>query len=386
MRIFLSFFQSQSALPYHAHWPRYIKAGITEGGHEWVEAPDIDWPVGLMPSTREAQKEWRANTWPQALQTITRLHASQPIDLFLSYLFPTQIDTEAIQEIRALGIPCVNFYCDNVRDFTSVPAEFSPFDLHWVPEVEALPMYARAGFPAIWAPMPCWIEPARRTWDHPETHRVTFVGSWDPLRARLFSEAICRGLPLEIYGGGWDASPEFPHLPDNGRRSWGDLLVNQIAFVREQGMPALVHKVWWRIVPESWARIDTSAIRGVVLGNGYQDVLQQSSVTLGVNRFSSYRYPRGRPHTYSRLRDIEAPMLGACYLTEWTPDLDRLYEIGEEVEVYRTPEELTDKARDLLADPGHRRALRRQGQRRALAQHTIPQTLRLIAENLAMEN
>jgi spore maturation protein CgeB len=79
-------------------------------------------------------------------------------------------------------------------------------------------------------------------------------------------------------------------------------------------------------------------------------------------------------------------MLGACYLTEWTPDLDRLYEIGEEVEVYRTPEELTDKARDLLADPGHRRALRRQGQRRALAQHTIPQTLRLIAENLAMEN
>ena len=34
-------------------------------------------------------------------------------------------------------------------------------------------------------------------------------------------------------------------------------------------------------------------------------------------------------------------MLGACYLTEWTAGLEHMYELGKEIETYRTPEELT---------------------------------------------
>jgi hypothetical protein len=52
----------------------------------------------------------------------------------------------------------------------------------------------------------------------------------------------------------------------------------------------------------------------------------------------SYIIPIDQPNTYSRLRDIEAPMLGACYLTEQTEGLECLYDIGNEIEIYKDPE------------------------------------------------
>ena len=72
----------------------------------------------------------------------------------------------------------------------------------------------------------------------------------------------------------------------------------------------------------------------------YVEITQQSMITLGVNRYPSFRYPLNKPDTYSRLRDLEAPMLGACYLTEWTEGLDDLYELGTEIETYKTAEEM----------------------------------------------
>ena len=40
-------------------------------------------------------------------------------------------------------------------------------------------------------------------------------------------------------------------------------------------------------------------------------------------------------------------MLGACYLTEWTEGLEHMYELGKEIETYRTAEELTSKLSEL---------------------------------------
>ena len=43
------------------------------------------------------------------------------------------------------------------------------------------------------------------------------------------------------------------------------------------------------------------------------------------------------------MRDIEAPMLSACYLTQWTEGLEDLYELGEEIETYNSVEEMANK-------------------------------------------
>ena len=80
----------------------------------------------------------------------------------------------------------------------------------------------------------------------------------------------------------------------------------------------------------------------------------EDAITLGVNRYPSFRFPATRPDTYSRLRDIEAPMLGACYLTEWTEGLDQLYDLELEIATYRSAEDMVEKLAELGADPARR--------------------------------
>jgi spore maturation protein CgeB len=75
-------------------------------------------------------------------------------------------------------------------------------------------------------------------------------------------------------------------------------------------------------------------------------------------------------------------MAGACYLTEWTEGLEQLYELGTEIETYRTASELVEKSRALTLDAPRRARLRQAGQRRALADHTIARTLDSIARHV----
>jgi spore maturation protein CgeB len=77
-------------------------------------------------------------------------------------------------------------------------------------------------------------------------------------------------------------------------------------------------------------------------------------------------------------------MLGACYLSEWTQGLQQLYELGTEIETYRTAEELTAKLEMLAGDRAKRRTLRRLGQRRALTDHSVGHTLHKIVDHLGI--
>jgi len=55
------------------------------------------------------------------------------------------------------------------------------------------------------------------------------------------------------------------------------------------------------------------------------------------------------PHV--RLRDFEAPMCRTCYLTGHTDEIMVFYEVGKEIDTYRTETELVDKARFYLSHP-----------------------------------
>jgi len=77
-------------------------------------------------------------------------------------------------------------------------------------------------------------------------------------------------------------------------------------------------------------------------------------------------------------------MLGACYLTEWAPELPHLYELGREIETFSNGAELAEKSAALLGDASRRRALRCAGQRRALADHTVAASLTRIAASLGV--
>lgn len=380
MRILLSCLQSlrRHNVPAYAFWEPYFKRGIEEAGHEWIDVPDVDWAEGLVhPAESPQGAAWRERTWSKTVAFAKTCDA----DLFLAYLFPRQVEPDAVAEMQAAGLPCVNFYCDNVRDFRAVPEVYRPFDLHWVPEHAALAMYAKAGMTYIHAAMPCWIPPEQRTWDHPDTYGPTFVGSRDAQREVLFADVLARGGDLTLRGSGWMPKDTRPAPPAQAA-SVGTKVARQVQFVRDEGATAWVRKLSAKTQHPVPDNVFADAVQPSPSNEAYPQVLQQSEVSIGVNRYPSFRHPFDRPGTYSRLRDLEAPMMGACYLTEYAPGLETMYALGDEIETYRDADEMVDKIRMLRADPVKRRAMRQLGQRRALGDHSVAESVRRILQEV----
>lgn len=388
MRIFLSCQQAleKHNVPAYSFWEKYFKEGIEEAGHEWIEAENVDWAEGLVYREEKDLQVWRERNWSRTIEYIKQVHNKKPIDLFLGYLFPNQVESSAVKEIQALGIPCVNFFCDNVREFTSVPQEYYCFDLNWVPEFKALEMYQKAGLKYIYAPMPVWVPPEQRTCDHPENFGPTFIGSRDALREGLMAQAIKLGAPVEIRGPSWvkDDNATVNNINTNSNKSISKFLVNQIDFLKKYGMVGFIWKSTYLLRSKVPDEIFQDFVREKAFGTKYVEVTQQSRIILGINRYPSFHYPFFKPDTYSRLRDIEVPMMGGCYLTEWTEGLEHLYDLGEEIETYRTAEEMVEKIQFLESEPQKRRKMRCSAQRRALEQHSVAKSIEIIGTTLGL--
>ena len=376
MKIFLSFLQGNPSYPVPAYsfWQHYIKNGIEEAGDDWDECAESDWAYGLLPLSKKERIKWSDETWCKTVEYLKK----NPPDLFLSYLYPNQIDINAINEIKKAGIPCVNFFCDNYREFNRIPTTFGIFDLNWVPEYNSIPDYNRAGFNSIHLPMPMWIDPLYRNLNLNEYPQITFIGSPDQQRIRLFNELAPKIEALKVYGRGWlhtkNLNPQVNSLFNKG--------INQINLIKKQGIRSFYEKM---IRNKSNVEINealSAKIQGSLNFDEYLDLSRNSLVTLGVNSFPSFRFPLYKPGKYSRLRDIEAPMLGACYLTEWAEGLDQLYNIDQEIACYTCPEDLNVQLDRLIKDKTFRLNLRKNGQRRALSDHSIPNSLKILKRNL----
>ena len=69
-------------------------------------------------------------------------------------------------------------------------------------------------------------------------------------------------------------------------------------------------------------------------------------------------------------RDFEIPMSGGLYLTEYSPELERVFKIEKEILTYRTFDELVKKIQYLLDHPDKAEDIRKAGHRRAISEHT----------------
>jgi hypothetical protein len=384
MRIFLSCQQALKPHPVPAYgfWEYYFRNALVEAGHEIVQAPGVDWAEGLTPLSREERAAWLESTWTRTVDFLRGEHLKKPVDLFLGYLFPGQVEASAVRAIRSAGIPTVNFFCDNMREFTKVPEPFKAFDLHWVPESEARAMYTSAGAPFVYAPMAMWVSPRDRDVPNAENDGVIFVGSHDELREDLLGMAAAGGLGFRIYGAGWLGSEQGRQAASG---SASRALSNQVDFLKREGLSAWVRRTTQRFRkrrPTDWI---AGRSEPPLNTEEYLKATREARVVIGINRCPSFRHPLSNPLRYSRLRDIEAPMLGACYLTEMAPGLEDLYEVGTEIETFRDADELVEKARLLEGDAARRLGLRQRGQRRALAEHTIGRSLERIAKKLGMD-
>lgn len=377
MKIFLSFLQSGDShpIPGYSFWEYYLKNGICENADEWIECKEIDWAYGLVNQSKESFNEWKANSWQKTIDYLKK----NPADIFLSYLYPDMVDESAINVIQSMGIPCVNFFCDNVRNFKKIPTQFKSFDLNWVPEYKALQLYKLDNLPTLHLPMPMWVAPTDRVSSGEVFSQISFIGSADMQRVILFDNIVSakEELPLSIFGNGW-IDNDIKKSKIEAEYTLQNKIRFQYDFIKQEGLAAYIRKIMQRKNTHLQSKNLNKYLKGKLDYTDYVRISKGSVITIGVNRYPSFRYPLSKPNTYSRLRDIEAPMLGCCYLTEWTDGLDHLYDINTEIMVYYSAEHFISQTQRLIDDKKLRDTLRVKGQIRALADHSIANSLKKI--------
>lgn len=104
----------------------------------------------------------------------------------------------------------------------------------------------------------------------------------------------------------------------------------------------------------------------VAFGIPYYNILASHSVCL--NQHASIAGTGS-----GNMRMFEATGVGACLLTDYKEENADLFVPDEEIVVYRTYDELVEKARWLLDNPVKARAIALAGQRRTLSTHTYKQ-------------
>jgi hypothetical protein len=395
VNIFLCCFQADQDYPISPYkfWLENLRPTLQAMGHTVIEPAGVDLVV---PFVHLDDKGWierqRAITSDQLIQQVTRAHAQHGIDVFLSYFYTVQVQPEFITQVGRLGIPTVNFFCDNLREFHRVSELVDAFTLNWVPEKHAGALYRARRAPYVYLPMAA--DPNfYRTEPGEELNQVTFVGGVDGLRTRLIAEVLPTGLPLRVFGRRWKpeengSSSTAGHKPQrfNIRRRLRKSVSQHWDRLRYYGVRAELRHFMRRGLGLSLLRGFESALMGSVSQQELLHLGRNSAVFLGINRCPHPGYPLNAPLVYSRLRDIEGPMMGACYLTEYCEDLDDLYEVGREIAVYRNAEELVGEARRLLEDGAARARMRRLGHAAALARHTWERRFEVLFRTLGLRS
>ena len=382
MKIFYLFPRSGNAvgLPLADTWRRNILPALRHLGYEVEEyyEPTLEQLAGAEGQDPAWVRKNQGAFVDRVLEALKSCHRRKPIDLFLSYIWEPLFTPDGLREIRRLSIPTVNFFCNYYNGFDRIRALAPLFDFNWVSDRSALPLYQQIGARAVFLPMaanPDVYHPYPVAREFP----VAFVGGKYGNRPDYIFYLLQQNLPVRVWGPGWlpagiQSPPAWTRLLTMVRRLPQRLFADGgIQFLRR------------RLQDELQARFSKQrALQGqelaLITGPPLEDeemiqMYSRSQISLGFSVVGN-SHLENSPVTQIRLRDFEAPMSGALYLTEYSEGIEELYELEQEIAVFRTKEELADKVRFYLVHPDQAQRVRTAGRERALRQHTWQQRFR----------
>ncbi len=408
MRIFCAIRHANDPKQFYGGlWSANFYPALRELGHELIESQTDLLPTSRFMNVADGftlqELEARARTTEQILAEVRAAHQQVPVGLFLSYFYNAHFDPSGYAELRRLGIPSVNFYCNSIHQFSHVAGIAAQADFAWHAEREARNSYLGAGAKPIWVQMGADPKVYFPVPGLARASKACFVGQRYADRDQWMAALIRAEVPVDIFGQGWGAEPGQPapvaaagseepsgylgrmHPTPGSRASYVAALQQTL---RRDG--------WWcglRRVGRQWQQRRERRKLAPLFAPHAKGVAQSVA-----NAFSSYElclnfsnvWADGRPGSplipHVRLRDFEAPMCRTCYLTGHSDEITEFYEVGKEIETYSSPEEFVDKARFYLAHPDAALKLREAGYRRALSDHTWKRRFEALFTKLNLGN
>jgi spore maturation protein CgeB len=391
MRIFIAVRHSVDPKFYYGGlWSGNFYPALRQLGHEIVESQ-----VDLLPASGFMQIasdftpeeiEARAAITQQIIEEVGRAHNERPVNLFLSYFYNSHFDPAGFDEIRRMGIPTANFYCNSIYQFELVAEIAAKVDYAWHAEKEARSLYLNVGANPVWVQMAADPEVYRPLPQEEVQKKACFVGQKYADRDRWMSALIKAQVPVDIFGPGWgangvekvaDAPAQPARLLNRKQPPPGTLASYLEAFegnIQAQGFFGGLSRTWRQLGHRRHTRKLSPLFAPIAKGAiPFQKISAAFSSYEVILNFSNV-WADGRPGSklipHVRLRDFEAPMSRTCYLTGYTDEIAEFYDLKKEIDTYNSPEELVDKTRFYLSHPAEAERLREAGYRRALSDHT----------------
>jgi hypothetical protein len=264
------------------------------------------------------------------LRQVREAHASGALDLLIGQMWRWVYEPDVLHAVRELGIPVLNISMDDrLPDLwqehrgvrLGAVGLRGAVDMVLTSCPETTLWYAVEGMPALFFPMAS--DPSIYRPRVPTRYDVTFVGSRYGIRERIVDGLRKAGIPIEVFGSGWP--------------------------------------------------------NGAVSSARAAEIFGQSRIVLGVGTVAHNEDIRTL-----KLRDFDAPMAGALYVTHRNPDLANLYEEDREIVLYETATECTEKIRFYLDREDERARVARAGLARARASHTWDARLGAVLKRLGL--
>lgn len=355
MRIFF-------AVPRSAWVDLNLRQSLEDMGHQLVRFNFPGWPD-------DADMSWKnfgkPRTNERLLDAFRSAHRDYGIDLFFGYLYSSVVYPSTVDEIRASGVPTVNFSCNNLHQFNLVRDIAPRFDMCVVPELAAQRDFLSVGAkpvriqlaanPRVYRPFP-----------EPRIYDATFVGQRYADRADFLQYLHRSGVNVRAWGAGWQTHKriDVAHIKA------------AFALVEDERFDGLRRLLKRRIsqstngtVPHT-DTVDSAQFGGPrLLQRDLVRMFSQSRLSLGFATAGDSHKTEKRL-THLRLREFEAPMSGALYLTEDQPELAEYFEPGREVLTYTDKDDLLEKVRYFLVHQEQAEQIRRAGLERARREHT----------------
>jgi hypothetical protein len=395
MRIFVAVRHALDPKFYYGSlWSTNFYPALRQLGHEIIESQ-----VDLLPTSRfmeipgnftRQEKEVRAQITQQIIDEVRTAHTQKPIDLFLSYFYNAHFDPARFAGIHKLGIRTINFFCNSTYQFELVSEIAKKVNFSWHPEKNARELYLKAGANPIWIQLGADPEIYHPQPEISRQPKACFVGQRYADRDRYLVKLIASNVPVDIYGLGWSPWESDKQILYLGRRQFKPgslsayLSVVSMNMKKDgifKGMQRTLGQLYYR--RRKSRKLDlllASAIRGFT-----EDISRTYAayeVILNFSNVWSDGRPGSEPIPHIRLRDFEATLCRACYLTGYTDEIAEFYDLGKEIDTYRTSEELVEKARFYLTRPLEAERLREAGYQRSLREHTWKERFKLLFKKI----
>ena len=329
-------------------------------GHEVVLVPADAGVSAMIRRDRAAQARFSE----KVVELFRRENSARPFDLVFAYVKEGMLDVAAIDELRRAGAPCCNFSCNNVHQFGLVAPLARHFDYNLHSEQSASEKFRAIGARALYWPMasnPKYFHPVsvERTVD------ISFVGSEYANRAEYVHALLTAGTDVHAFGPGWTRTNRRArsalkrcYLCASATLARSDQRWSASAsLAAHDRVDTLNHRYAGHFHPPLPDEELIALYSRSVLSLGIIDVYDEHDASRSLLQ-------------HMHLRDFEAPMCGALYITGYMPEIEQHFVPGREILVYRNRHELVDQVKHYLAKPAEGDRVREAGLRRALSDHT----------------